>query len=368
VAKTNPILGAEGVVLLVEKFWPSLQHVDGSSGSLGNAVYSAIKELLPILIDAPADRKTRDKWLNQLWEAIQDDGVEDLSLRGDSWGEICGSKETASAWAEEMLPLTRHDLTDSQPGIPFHGTYVCLSSLLAAERYQELLDLLDASRYKFWPRRKFGVSALLKMGKKAEAIKYAENARGLNTSDACIDQTCEEILISSGLYEEAYQRYGLTAHTGMTYIARFRAVAKRYPMKDKSDILKDLIVSTPGEEGKWFATAKDIGLYDLAIELALRSPCDPKTLNRAARNFYQENPKFALGAAMASLKWMSEGWGYELTNVDVMTAFEFATRIADCLGISTEVKNDIRKIVDNGLSSGEFVREILAKALGCETP
>jgi len=32
--------------------------------------------------------------------------------------------------------------------------------------------------------------------------------------------------------------------------ARFRAVAMRYPMKDKSQILTDLIAATPGEEGK----------------------------------------------------------------------------------------------------------------------
>ena len=53
-------------------------------------------------------------------------------------------------------------------------------------------------------------------------------------------------------------------------------------MKDKSQILNDLIATTPGEEGNWFATAKELRLYELALELANRTPCDLKTLTRAA--------------------------------------------------------------------------------------
>ncbi len=56
------------------------------------------------------------------------------------------------------------------------------------------------------------------------------------------------------------------------------------------------IQSMPGEEGKWFATAKEAGLLDLAIELANRSPSEPRTLTRAARDFMDKNPAFALEA------------------------------------------------------------------------
>ena len=83
-------------------------------------------------------------------------------------------------------------------------------------------------------------------------------------------------------------------------------------MKDKSQILTDLIATTPGEEGKWFATAKELKLYELALELANRSPCDPKTLTRAARDYLETVPEFSLGSAMAALRWLSEGWGYEV--------------------------------------------------------
>ncbi|MES9874573.1 MAG: hypothetical protein ABW146_15820, partial [Candidatus Sedimenticola sp. 6PFRAG7] len=277
VAKKDPVLGAEGAVRLMEKIWPALQHVDSSSGALRSAVNKALDALIPIVVKAPADENIRSKWLDRLWQAMEDDGVDYLSPIGDQWGEICGSVETAGRWADDLVSTLRSCWTDPNPGSYFHGTTACLSCLLVSGRYQELLKLLELDRYPMWHYRRYGVEALLALGKKAEAIQYAEASRGLNQPDSVIDQTCEEILISSGLHEEAYQRYGVNAATGNSYITRFRSVAKRYPMKDPSQILADLIATTPGEEGKWFATAKDLKLYDLALELANRTPCEPKT-------------------------------------------------------------------------------------------
>jgi len=173
-----------------------------------------------------------------------------------------------------------------------------------------------------------------------------------------IDRACEEILISSGLYEEAYRRYGLSAAVGNSYIARFRSVAKRYPMKDKSQILSDLIATTPGEDGKWFATAKELGFYDLALELANRSPCDPKTLTRAARDYLDPKPAFALGSAIAALRWLSEGWGYEVTSVDVAEAYDRAMDAAASLNRVDDVTKQIRRLVEaSDNASVRFVRE-----------
>ena len=175
-----------------------------------------------------------------------------------------------------------------------------------------------------------------------------------------IDRTCEEILISSGLYEEAYRRYGLSAAVGNSYIARFRSVAKRYPMRDKLQILSDLIAATPGEEGKWFATAKKLGFYDLALELANRSPCDPKTLTRAARDYLDSEPAFALGSAIAALRWLSEGWGYEVTGVDVVEAYDRAMDAAAKLNVVDDVNERIRQLVEVSDSAAvQFVREVV---------
>ncbi|MEW8693551.1 MAG: hypothetical protein AB2535_21165 [Candidatus Thiodiazotropha endolucinida] len=358
VAKKDPVHGAEGAVRLMEKIWPALEHVDSSSGALGSAVNKTLDDLIPIVVNAPADEKTRNRWLDRLWQAMEDDGVDYLAPVGDCWGELCDSPEVAGRWADELVSTLRSCWSNPNPGSYFHGATACLSCLLATGRYGELLDLLELPRYPSWHYRRYGVEALLALGRKAEAVQYAEASRGLNQPDSVIDHACEQILISSGLHYEAYRRYGLSAAVGNSYIARFRSVAKRYPMKDKSQILSDLIATTPGEDGKWFATAKELELYDLALELANRSPCDPITLTRAARDYLDPEPAFALGSAIAALRWLSEGWGYEVTSVDVAEAYDRAMDAAASLNRVDDVTKQIRQLVEaSDNASVRFVRE-----------
>jgi hypothetical protein len=173
----------------------------------------------------------------------------------------------------------------------FHGTSVCLSALYGAGRYDDLLDLLEHEG--FWTYKRWAAKALVAQGKKGEAIALAEANRSPWASDDDIDRFCEEILRSSGLVNEAYRRYGLRANRAGTYAAWFRAVAKKYPHKKPAEILADLVAETPGEEGKWFAAAKNAKLFDEAIVLANRTPCSPQTLTRAARDFETKRPQFA---------------------------------------------------------------------------
>jgi len=342
----------------MEKIWSALEHVDSSSGALGSAVNKTLDALIPIIVNASADEKTRDKWLDRLWQAMADDGVDYLSPVGDQWGELCGTAEVAGRWADELVSTLRSCWSDPNPGNYFHGATACLSCLLVTGRYEELLNLLKLPRYPSWHYRRYGVEALLALGRTAEAVQYAEDSRGLNQPDSVIDRACEEILVSSGLHEEAYERYGLNAAVGNSYIARFRAVAKRYPMKDKSQILTDLIATTPGEEGKWFVTAKELEHYDLALELANQSPCDPKTLSRAAREYLDSEPAFALGSAMAALRWLSEGWGYEVTSVDVVEAYDRAMDAAARLNKVDDVIEQIRQLVEaSDNAAAQFVRQ-----------
>jgi hypothetical protein len=63
--------------------------------------------------------------------------------------------------------------------------------------------------------------------------------------------------------------------------------------------------------------AKEAGFWEMAIELANQSQCDPKTLNRAARNFIDTNPVFALEAGVAALRWLAKGYAYEVSGADV---------------------------------------------------
>src|ERR1700682_6678716 len=88
VAKSDRVLAAEGCVSLMERLWPALEDIDTSSGALGGAIHRTLAELIPILISAPADVKTRGAWLERLFQAVMDDGVQYLSPVEDRWGEI----------------------------------------------------------------------------------------------------------------------------------------------------------------------------------------------------------------------------------------------------------------------------------------
>jgi hypothetical protein len=104
-----------------------------------------------------------------------------------------------------------------------------------------------------------------------------------------------------------YERYALASNRGTSNIATYRSIVRKYPERDPSQILRDLVAATPGEEGQWFATAKEAGELELAARFANQSPCDPRTLTRAVRDFVDKNPEFALQAGLAAIRWLAQG-------------------------------------------------------------
>ena len=257
VARHDAITAAEGGVRLIERLSPALEHVDSSSGALGSAVNGAIHALVPLIAAAPVSSKVREKWLDRLYEAHEADGVPYIEILTDYWGELCVTKELASAWADRLLEITRLALSpDKSLRGHYHGTTACLDALLRAERFEEIYDVLKGE--KFWSYKRWAVKALAAEGRADEAIELAESSRGPWTSDTDVNRLCEGILLSLGRIEEAYRRYGLHAHRGGTYLATFRNVAKAYPSIWREQILSDLIKASPGDEGKWFATAKEL--------------------------------------------------------------------------------------------------------------
>jgi hypothetical protein len=363
-ARSDPVLAAEGAVLFLEKVSPALEHVDSSSGAIGTAVNHAIEELVSIIAKAPVDLSRRAKLLDRLWDAYVADAIPYIETLGEFWGELCSTKELASIWADNLIEPLRATWRDRRTGSYFQGTPVCLSSLLAAGRYQELLDLLEMARFVCWDNRRWGVQALAAMGKRAEAIRYAEASRGLNDHPDTIARACEQILLSSGLADEAYERYALAANRSGSYLTTYRAIVRKYPRKDSERILRDLVARTPGDEGKWFAAAKEAGFWELAIELAKASPCDPKTLSRAARDFTESNSAFALEAGLAALHWLAQGYGYEITGADVWAAYSNTMKAAERLDRRDEVRERIRASIDNK----GFVAQVLGRELGLPTP
>jgi hypothetical protein len=359
-SKTDPVTAADGVVCLMERIWPAFEQVDTSSGALGGAVYWTQDELLPIVIDAPADRKTRDQWLDRLWQAIEDDGVDYLYTVADRWGELCGSREIASQWADRLLGLLRIAWSDPGTGGYVRGTNLCLSSLLAAGRHEELLEVLALKSFPFWPDRKFGMRALLAEGRADEALAYAEASRGLNQPQMAIDAACEKILLDSGQTDEAYQKYALTANIASTGLATFRAIAKKYPGRDPEKILLDLTASS-GDPGRWFAAAKDAGFLDLALEFANRGRTDPRTLSRASRDLLAKDARFCLQVGRLAIQRILEGYGYDLTALDVMDAYDRFIAAADKLGVAAHARNDILALAATARQSGAAFADVLIR-------
>ena len=66
---------------------------------------------------------------------------------------------------------------------------------------------------------------------------------------------------------------------------------------------------------------------------------------------------------MASLNWLTQGWGYEITGSDVHSAYDYAMKAAEKLGLEEQVYGDILKIVDNDKSPGMFVKDVLGRYL-----
>ncbi|MFP8835879.1 hypothetical protein ACLIJR_16580 [Hydrogenophaga sp. XSHU_21] len=347
VARHDPPRAAEGAVLLLEKLSPALCQIDSSSGALGNATYAVVQELAPLISQAPVSAPVRQKWLDRLFDAIQEDDPPYIESLGDHWGDLCATKELASAWADQLLPPLKNVLRERKRGTYgfFSGTALCYSALFKAERHDQLLELLDMDPHPIWPYVVWGAKVLATRGQIDEAIAYLRERAGSTTSETSIARFAEEELLKAGRRAEAFNQYALLANQANTHIATFRGLAKKYPELAKDRLLDHLIASTPGEPGKWFATAKTLKLFEQATRLAWASPCDPKTLNRAARDYLKTQPDFAMQCALASLHWMSLGHGFELTGLDVLEAHRFAIEAAAVTQQTQQARTSIEQVL-----------------------
>ncbi|MCG3188966.1 MAG: hypothetical protein LKCHEGNO_01208 [Burkholderiaceae bacterium] len=356
VARQDPASAAEGAVLFLEKLSPALNQVDSSTGALGNATYAAVQDLVPVIRSAPVDTAMRKKWLDRLFEAIQEDDPPYIESLGDHWGELCATPELASSWADRLLPTQRKRGTYAY----FAGTTLCYSALFKAGRHDELLELLTMDPRPIWPYLAWGGRVLVARGQVDEAIAYVRERAGSTTSLETIARFAEDALLTAGRHAEAFDQYALLANQANSNLSTFRALAKKYPELAPENLLGHLIASTPGEPGKWFATAKTLKLFDRATALAWASPCDPKTLTRAARDHLVRQPDFAMQAALAALHWISTAHGHELTALDVVEAHRLATEAAR----STQQIDRAQALIEQALAPDRPMSVWMRRSLG----
>lgn len=353
VAKTDPVAAGDGVVSLMERIWPAFQDIDTSSGALGTAVSRTLEELIPILIAAPADHAITSTWLERLFEAVQNDGVQYLAPVEDRWGEIARYPDLINDYADRLLWVVRRAWANHNGFEYVAGTSICLSCLLEAGRYAELQELLATRRSKFWSWHRFGAEALVRQGLWEAAIAFAASVRDTANSpyeDRSIDRFCEDLLIRHGRADEAYRRYGLVAAGGTTNLATFRSLTKRYPDRDRRQTLIDLI-KTRGDQGKWFAAAKDAGFLDIALECAELSGVDPSTLVRAARDFCDKEPRFAAVVGLLAIRHLLAGGGYDPQVSEAADAATHLLAAARQIGAVDWARAELGKLADGPCSS-----------------
>lgn len=349
VARFDPLAAAEGVIALAQRIWPAFEHIDTSSGALGSAVRRTLEELLPVLIEAPADEKTRAKWLDQLREAIEDDGVDYLAPIADRFGQIAAYPSLMNLHADRDLDMIAAAWSDHVRFIHLPTSKLTLSCLLEAGRYDELLALLARQKTHLWFDEKFGAEALLRQGRENDSLAYAEallqsDRRPWGYQD--IAQFCEGILVSQGREEEAYLRFGLPSASGNTYLAIWRDLVKRYPDLDARRILGDLIDSH-GSKGKWFAAAKTAKYLDLALDCAAHPDAAPATLIRAARDFVFKEPTFAAQVGLHAIAHLLAGRGYDPNPLDIDEAVTHVMAASARAGQEQAVLRELHRLAGN---------------------
>lgn len=361
VARHDPLRAADGAVRFLVKLSPALEQVDSSSGALGSAARAAVEALVPVIAQAPADEGMREGWLEQLFEAIQNDDPPYLELLDERWGDLCATPEAASRWADRLMDHLRHVHAARHRGQHAftRAESACYSALFAAGRHDELIDLIGGDPRPMWHDLLWVGRCKVARGEIDEAIEFMTKAVDAWTPMAGLARFAESVLLQAGRRTEAYEKYALDANRATTYLATFRLIAGKYPEIDADRLLSDLIATTSGEEGKWFATAKTLKRFELAAQLAWKSPCDPKTLIRAARDNVGKAPAFAAEVALAALHWICQGRGYELTSLDVQMAYRLASEGGQALGQSERVALRIQTMLRPTTREVRWVREML---------
>ena len=367
--RTDPVTAAEGVVVLAERIWPAFEPIDTSSGALGTAVRRTLDKLLPVLIDASADEKTRAEWLERLRTAILDDGVDYLAPFSDRFGEIAAFPALMIAHADRDLDLIHFAWSDHARYSHIPTATLTLSCLLEAGRYDDLLALLAVKKTRLWFDEKFGAEALRRQGREDEALARAEALLAGDRQPwghGDIARFCEGILVWQGKPDEAYRRFGLPSATGNTWLAMWRDLVKRYPERDGRAVLEDLI-ALHGRKGKWFAAAKTAGYLDIALDCAADFEAAPATLLRAARDFTEKEPAFAAQVALHAITHLLADRGFETSPLDIDEAVSHLIAASRRIDRSAWALGELHRLAQRKNQNDLLTQRLRSKLADLET-
>ena len=178
-ARTDQALAGEGAVLLLEKLSPAVDQIDSSSGALGNAANGVVERMVPMIAAAPVSRRVREKWLERLLDAIQEDDPPYIESLGEHWGALCADPALASHWADQLLPMVRLVLADRRSGTYAYSksSTLCYSALFHAGRFDDLLSVLALEPKPHWHDQQWAAKALAARGDVDGAVNLMEGLR-----------------------------------------------------------------------------------------------------------------------------------------------------------------------------------------------
>jgi serine protease inhibitor len=67
---------------------------------------------------------------------------------------------------------------------------------------------------------------------------------------------------------------------------------------------------------------------------------------------------------MAALHWLVEGYGYQITNLDVQNAYSHSMKAAENAGCAEQTQERIRDLVSRETFGERFVTKVLGRQLG----
>jgi hypothetical protein len=152
IARTDPALAGEGAVLLLQKLSPALSDIDSSSGALDAATAGVVETLAPLIAAAPVTRRVREKWLERLFNAVQEDNPPYIEIarralgcpvRRPGVGLALGGPACSGASA-------CHGRSQNGAHAYSRSDTLCFSALFHAGRFDELLAVLALDPKPHW--------------------------------------------------------------------------------------------------------------------------------------------------------------------------------------------------------------------------
>lgn len=360
VAKKDSVLAAEGAVKFIEKCWRAIEQIDSSSGAIGCAVNNALYDIAGLFGSAELPVKERLKLIERIWESWQEEGYGYYDVLSELWPKLCKDHEVMTCWADEFLPVVQHVFSSTEPRGFFKGTRPCLACLFETGRYDEIIEMLKNKERLQFDYRKFEVMIAAARGNIEGALEVLDGyLYNQYTSPYAVARLGEELLIQNGRIEEAYRRYAFKTSYHATGLAMLSAMCKKYPKISPQRVLNDLIDADPGNERRYFAAARKIGMIELAIEIAEKYDVEPKTLTTASKDYAERDPDLALRFGLLALQRYADGFGYEPHYDDVQRCHDSVCAAAARAGKRDMVAEKLRILADNDKS----IRKLVASAV-----